>query len=531
MVELAAAGANESNETMSSKSGKLMEGMYRGLLEGAPDAMVVVNQMGDIVLLNLQAEKQFGYHRDELLGQKVTNIIPEGFAERLIADDLRSADEALEQQIGTGLELIALRKDGSKFPIEIMLSPLVSAEGILNITAIRDISGRKRLERMKDEFISSVSHELRTPLTSIAGSLRLLVALWSGKLPESATRLLAIAHTNSLRLVRLVNEILDIEKMEAGRAVFNCKRVDVATLIVQAVEGIRGFADSNNVRIRIEEGSSTGDVNADPDRLVQVLTNLLSNAIKFSPENAEVVVNVEKENETYRITVRDHGAGIPVDFKSRVFERFAQANAATPLRKSGTGLGLSIVRQIVDRLNGKVGFEDAPGGGALFYVELPAWDDPDNDQIDLEAHPDGKPMLALKTSFEPELSGRLRVLHVDDDRDMLGVLALALRGTADVVSVVSIEGARQALANERIDLVVLDIMLGEESGLDLMPELRDRSGGVIPVIVFSVRDASLPLDPPVQATLQKSEESLRRLVILVADCLARPRAPISKEVA
>src|SRR5680860_254365 len=200
-----------------------MEARYRGLLEAAPDAMVVVvNQGGEIVLLNLQAEKQFGYRRDELVGQKVMNIIPDGFAERLVADDLRSAEDALAQQIGTGIELIGQRKDGSEFPIEIMLSPLESDEGNLVTAAIRNISVRKeestRVERLKDDFVSTVSHELRTPLTSIVGSLALLIGNVAGKLPDPAAHLLAIAHTNSQRLVRLLNDILDVEKIESGKA-------------------------------------------------------------------------------------------------------------------------------------------------------------------------------------------------------------------------------------------------------------------------------------------------------------------------
>ena len=245
------------------------EAKYRGLLEAAPDAMVVVNQAGDIVLLNLQAEKQFGYRRDELLGQKVTNIIPKGFAERLIADDLRSAEDALAQQIGTGIELIARRKDGAEFPIEIMLSPLRNTEGILVTAAIRDISvrkaaetrlaqmeeERKRLERIKDEFVATVSHELRTPLTSIAGALGLLTSNAVGKLPDPASRLLTIAYTNSQRLIRLLNDILDIEKMESGKAVFNFKRVELRPLIEQTIEAILGFAKDYNVRIRLELGT------------------------------------------------------------------------------------------------------------------------------------------------------------------------------------------------------------------------------------------------------------------------------------
>ena len=229
-----------------------MEDKYHGLLEAAPDAMVVVNEDGEIVLLNLQAEKQFGYRRDELLGQKVTNIIPKGFAERLIADGKRTAAEALAQQIGTGIELIARRKDGSEFPIEIMLSPLESAEGILVTAAIRNISVRKNMERLKDEFVSVVSHELRTPLTSIFGSLSLLMAKPANNLPEPVARLIAIAHANSRRLVRLVNDILDIEKMDSGQVFFNFERVEVRSQVEQAIEANRGFAESHGVQIRLE---------------------------------------------------------------------------------------------------------------------------------------------------------------------------------------------------------------------------------------------------------------------------------------
>ena len=307
-----------------------MECKYRGLLEAAPDAMVVVNQGGKIVLLNLQAEKQFGYSRDELIGQKVTNIIPKGFAERLVADDLRSAEEALTQQIGTGIELVARRKDGSEFPIELMLSPLESDDGILVTAAIRNISVRKqesaRIERLKDEFVSTVSHELRTPLTSIAGSLALLIGNAAGTLPEAATRLLAIAHTNSQRLVRLINDILDVEKMESDHVIFDRERVELLPLVQQAIEASRGFAEGFDVQIRLNKRSGAVDVRADPDRLTQVITNLLSNAVKFSPRGEEVVVSVEAHRGTVQISVRDHGYGISDEFKPHVFEKFAQAD-------------------------------------------------------------------------------------------------------------------------------------------------------------------------------------------------------------
>jgi signal transduction histidine kinase len=249
----------------------------------------------------------------------------------------------------------------------------IETRGLLR--ALRYAGERKRLERLKDEFVSTVSHELRTPLTSIAGSLGLLTGNVAGSLPKSAERLLEIAHTNSVRLVRLVNDILDIEKLESGHVAFDFRKIPVRALVDQTVDAIRGFAEGHRVKVRIEAAGVVDDIRADTDRLAQVVTNLLSNAIKFSPPGGEVVIAVEKQVEINAvcITVRDHGPGISVDFKSRIFEKFAQADATNARRKGGTGLGLSIAKQIIDRLGGEIGFADAPGGGTIFYVELPIW--------------------------------------------------------------------------------------------------------------------------------------------------------------
>jgi PAS domain S-box-containing protein len=610
-----------------------MESRYRGLLEAAPDAMVVVNHGGEIVLANLQAEKEFGYGQDELLGQNMKNIIPEGFAERLLASGLRSAEDALTLQIAAGIELTGLRKDGSEFPVEIMLSPLESAEGIL---VIRDISARKHNERLKDEFVSTVSHELRTPLTSISGSLGLLAGQWAGELPKSAARLLAIAHTNSQRLVRLINDILDIEKLESSRVVFNLSRVDLLSLAEHAIEENRGFAESYGVHVRLDTTSANSDVNADPDRLAQVVTNLLSNAIKFSPAGEEVLVAVENDGNVIRMSVRDHGSGVPGDFKPHVFEKFAQADGTSSRQKGGTGLGLSIVKQIVERLGGDVGFDDAPGGGTIFHVELPAWDDdiagevdldsdsgavrillceddrdaaivlrkalrrsgfavdfaytisagvaragatryaailvdlklPGGDGIDLilriraNAHhcdtpiiviagdPDrgrsdvrssrlkvldwlSKPLdfehlvLVLRAALIPQQPGRPRILHIDDDHDVLALVTHALRSTADVISADSLVSARRVLATERIDVVVLDIALGTDSGMDLLPDLRDSLGNILPVIIFATNGAGVLCDEQVQVALSKSNASFEHLREKVRDRLALlPTRPI-----
>jgi signal transduction histidine kinase len=254
----------------------------------------------------------------------------------------------------------------------------IETRGLLR--ALRYATERKRLERLKDEFVSTVSHELRTPLTSISGSLGLLMGKAAGILPEPARRLLEIAHTNSQRLVRLINDILDIEKLESGRVVFNLRRVEVRSLVEKTIDAMKGFAEGHAVRIRIENSSATADVRADADRLAQVVTNLLSNAVKFSPPHNEVTVSIEHAADLVRISVRDHGSGVPQEFKPRIFERFSQAETTNARRQGGTGLGLSIVKQIVERLGGEVGFVDATGGGTIFHVELPVW----NGKIDRE---------------------------------------------------------------------------------------------------------------------------------------------------
>jgi PAS domain S-box-containing protein len=436
-----------------------MESRYRGLLEAAPDAMVVVNQGGEIVLLNVQAEKRFGYRRDELLGQMVTSIIPEGFAERLIADDLRSAEDALAQQIGTGLELTGRRKDGSEFPIELMLSPLQSDDGILVTAAIRDISIRKeesaRVERLKDDFVSTVSHELRTPLTSIAASLALLVGNAAGPLPEAAKRLLAIAHSNSQRLVRLINDILDVEKMESGAAFFDLKRVELLPLVEQAIEANRDFAETFDVQIRLTPRSAAVDVRADPDRLMQVVTNLLSNAVKFSPRSEEVVVSVEERRGLARISVRDHGYGIPDEFKHRIFQKFAQADVKDGCQTGGTGLGLSIVKEIVGRLGGEVSFDEAPDGGTIFSVELPTWEN--------------------AVSHRPELVNKseLRVLLCEDDPQAAVVLSKRLQQEGFITDVALT--AAEAIARVqavKYAAILVDLQRSEGDGIGLIKQLR-----------------------------------------------------------
>jgi signal transduction histidine kinase len=288
-----------------------------------------------------------------------------------------------------------------------LIKDQIEPRGLLR--SLRYATERKRLEWLKEEFVATVSHELRTPLTSISGSLGLLMGRWASTLPDPAARLLAIADKNCQRLVRLINDILDIEKLEAGRVVFNLSCVDIRTLVNQTIEANRGFAEGHGVRVRLDTASADGEVSADPDRLAQVITNLLSNAIKFSPEDEEVLVAIEKLGDVIRITVRDRGCGIPADFKPHIFEKFAQADATSSRQKGGTGLGLSIVKQIVERLQGEVSFDNAPGGGTTFRVDLPALDGSAAWEVDIEAESSATRVLLCEDDRETAIAMRERL--------------------------------------------------------------------------------------------------------------------------
>ncbi len=350
---------------------KLAEEKFHLAVEASPSGILMTDLAGHIVMVNSEIEKLFGYPRDELIGRPVEDLLPEGLRAAHLGSRSQYLAAPKTRRIGASGDLFGRRKDGTEFPVEVGLNPIQARESLLILSVIIDITERKRLDRMKDEFVSTVSHELRTPLTSIAGSLGLLLGTAGDGLPESARRLLSIAHSNSRRLGKLVNDILDIEKLESGQVGFTFKLTAVRPLIEQAVEASLGYADTYLVHLR-HEIAAEEDVWVDPDRFSQVLANLISNAIKFSPPDGEVVVATERRDNVLRLTVRDQGSGIPPEFRSRIFGKFAQADGTNTKKTGGTGLGLSIVKEIVARLGGEVGFHDAPGGGTIFYVDLPA---------------------------------------------------------------------------------------------------------------------------------------------------------------
>jgi len=250
-----------------------------------------------------------------------------------------------------------------------------------------DISARKEIERMKNEFISVVSHELRTPLSSIVGSLGLLVGMKD--LGEKSQTLIRVARDNSQRLVRLINDILDVEKLDSDSLQIQLEPVELGTLLDTAIQANQGYANQYGVRLALAAGAEPAWVEANFDQLMQVMANLLSNAAKFSPRGARVEVRLQRMHDAFRVSVSDPGPGIPEEFKPRVFDRFAQADSSTSRQRGGTGLGLAICKMIIDKLGGKIDFASTPGQGSTFYFDLPP--------TAQAAQPDGHEHGAMRT--------------------------------------------------------------------------------------------------------------------------------------
>jgi PAS domain S-box-containing protein len=358
-----------------------MESRYRGLLEAAPDAMVVVNPDGQIVLLNVQAEKQFGYRRDELVGQKVTNLIPNGFAERLLADGLRSAEEALAQQIGTGIELTGRRKNGSAFPIEIMLSPLESADGILVTAAIRDITARisaeaallekvEELNRSNEElghFAYVASHDLQEPLRMVASYTQLLSRRYKGRLDADADEFIAFAVDGAKRMQNLIQDLLSYSRVETkGRELLESSSEEA---LQHALVNLRSAIEESGALVTHD---ALPPVMADGRQLVQLFQNLVGNAIKYqNPGVPRIHVSaVQNGGKKWTFSVKDNGLGIDAQYFEKIFGMFQRLHKREEF--AGTGIGLAICKKIVERHGGGISVESKPGQGSTFRFALAA---------------------------------------------------------------------------------------------------------------------------------------------------------------
>ena len=350
------------------------------MISDLPDAIYVKDERRRFVCLNEAECRILGAARPEdVVGKTADRFVPAKRARTWRQEDTRVlvSGEVLLDRIEQAVD-----EDGNVRWLSATKVPLRNRDGAISgiVGITRDITKEKVGEHAKDQFISTLSHELRTPVAAIMGSLALVTSGAAGAIPEDAERLLRIASANGQRLISLLNDILDLEKLTCGMMVFDLLSIDVLGLLEREIAAMQAFADPYGVRIRLAGDAVHAKVRADPVRLAQVVNNLLSNAIKYSPRGAEVVVGIEERHGMVRIWVRDHGPGIPVEFRDRVFDKFVQVGTGRTGPKCGTGLGLSIAKEIAERLHGKIGYELAPDGGTIFEVRLPSLDSASGDR-------------------------------------------------------------------------------------------------------------------------------------------------------
>jgi len=576
------------------------------------DGIIIIDEKGRVESVNPAVIDIFGYRKDEIIGQNVKMLMPAPYHQEhdgYLENYMGTGEKKI---IGIGREVEGRRKDGSDFPLDLAVSEMV-VDGRRKFTGVvRDITERRKVDRLKNEFVSSVSHELRTPLTSILGSLGLMRGGTMGEMSPQASTMLDIAYSNCDRLVRIINDILDIEKIESGKVDFNFEVIDLAQLVERSITDNQAYAERCEVTLDVLDSHSGVRIYADKDRILQVMANFLSNAAKFSPRKGHVKISITTSDKTVRVSVHDSGPGIPEDFYDRIFQKFTQADASDERQKGGTGLGLSICKSLVEEHGGTIGFDSTPGEGTTFHFELPRHvtldelkssalpgeemtilvceDDedtasilvllleqagfntdiaytagqakkklkngtyvamtldlglPDQDGISLlreirqiehlrnlpivivSAQADkGKKEINgdaigivdwMEKPINPErlLSGVLaaiqnrygdqpRILHVEDDPDIVRIVATIIDDIAEIIPVGTVKDAKEMIENESFDLVILDLNLPDGTGESLLPLLSKPGRPPVPVMVFSVREMNRELADNVTATLVKS---------------------------
>ncbi|MDB5365361.1 MAG: hypothetical protein JWM77_1288 [Rhodospirillales bacterium] len=458
------------------------------VLDTVAEGVVVVDKNGAIHELNPAAELLLGYDAETLRGRSLAGFFPRAplSVEQLASQPVRD-QRFVESCVAT--------PDGER-PVEVAIGRVDREGDAIFVCVLRDITERKRVERLKNEFVSTVSHELRTPLTSIAGSLDLIGAGAAGEVPAQAAALVEIARKNSRRLVRLINDILDVEKIESGQLTLDFRRHNLRDLIAGSVEATRAYAREYGVEYRIIVNDADPTIYGDADRLTQVLTNLLSNAAKFSPSGRMVDITLTRDGEQARVEVRDCGPGIPLAFRDRIFQRFAQADSSDTRGKGGTGLGLAIAKSLVERHGGRIGFDTELGHGTSFWFALPALD-PVGALPPLEDHV-GSPVLV-----------------VEDDDDVATLLRMILeRAGYTVDRVADLRAARRAISAKRYAAITLDLMLPDGNAIELVRELRSAAATAELKIVV------------VSAVMVDGKRELNGDAVSVVDWIPKPIDPV-----
>lgn len=440
------------------------------ILHSTAEGIYGIDPAGRCTIVNPSAARLTGYTMQELTGVRVHELVHHTRADGTPYPD---ADCPAMQALRSGEPCdirneVFWRKDGTSFPVEYSVVPIrVGGQITSAVMSFRDVTDRRAVERMKDEFVAIVSHELRTPLTSIRGSLGLLAAGLLGPISDRATRMVEVAVSNTDRLVRLINDILDIERMDSGRETMDRQWTNARDLVARSVEAIRGVADAAHVEVIAD--ADPIQLRADPDRLLQTLTNLVGNAIKFSEAGSTVEVRVTRVGEHAEFTVADRGRGIPEDKLESIFGRFEQVDASDQREKGGSGLGLAIARSIVDQHGGRIWAESRMGHGSTFHFTVPLPIQPPT------------PLEIVPVHLSPT------VLVCDDDRAIVDVVSLMLAEQG--YRAIGVRSSRQVLelaARELPAVILLDLSMPGMSGWDTLVLLKDNPATrEIPVIILS----------------------------------------------
>ncbi len=481
-----------------------IEKRYRKLLEAAPDAILEVNRRGEIVLVNVQAEKLFGYTRFELLGKSVESLIPQRFRGSHPGNRNLYFAHPVMRPMGTGLELYAKRADGSEFAVDVTLSPY-EADGLERvICVVRDVTERKRAEeqiqtlnqhleqrtaeliatnkelelrnrevekvnRLKDEFLAGMSHELRTPLNSIIGFSDLLAERAEEQFTPKQKRFIGHIQQGARHLLELINDILDLSKIEAGHLELKYEEFNVSGAAAEVLATVRPIATAKNLQLT---STLPEDLllHADRLRFKQVLYNLLSNAIKFTPAGGCVSIKGSDDGGLASFTVTDTGIGIPADEHEAIFDSFHQVGTTTKGVREGTGLGLAITKRLLLQHGGRIWVESEPGKGSCFYFTLPL--KPDSRENGVVDQPREAPLILVVEDEGP--AQELLVSHLEE----AGYRAITVGSGAEAVRV-----AREL----RPDVITMDILMPGKDGWQAVEELkRTPATAAIPVIIISV---------------------------------------------
>jgi PAS domain S-box-containing protein len=453
----------------------------QAILDNVIDGIITIDRRGLVQSINVAGEAIFGYRADEIIGKNVNKLMPEPYHSEHdgYLDNYHAT--GIARIIGIGREVEGRRKDGSVFPMDLAVSRSIQHGQPLFIGLVKDITERKQVDSMKTEFVSTVSHELRTPLTSISGALGLIVGGALGELPEQAKLMLDIAYKNSKRLALLINDLLDMENLAAGKMQLDLQPQLLMPLVEQTLAAVSAYGDQYQVTFELIERADGVQVRVDSVRLQQVLTNFLSNAAKFSPSGAQVEVAVRLRKDAVQIEVIDHGPGIPDEFRRRIFQKFSQADSSDTRQKGGTGLGLAISKELIECMNGLIGFDSEPGRGARFHFQLPVW----------------RTQEISRQPFAPSLE-MSRLLVVEDDPDIASLLSIMLQRAgyqADIAA--NGETALNYLTHHEYAAITLDLMLPDQSGISLIRRVRSQPATErLPIIVVSAytEDGKLALN-------------------------------------